>query len=89
MERRTWTGAEKLKVVLEGLKGTVPLGELCARHGISQTQYYKWRDRLLSDGAKVFDYGGPTRAEERLRHQNERLKSMVGELTMELKKNDW
>ena len=88
MKRRKWSSQQKLQVVLEGLKGTVPLGELCSRHQISQAQYYQWRDRLLKSGAKVFDYGGPEQEQERLRKEVRRLKGIIGDLTVELKKSD-
>jgi len=88
MKRRKWTGKEKLQIVLEGMRGTVPLGELCARHQLSQSQYYQWRDQLLNQGAKVFDRGGPEQAEQRLREEVRRLKTLVGELTVELKKSE-
>ena len=89
MKRRKWTSQEKLRIVLEGMKERVPLGELCARYGVSQTQYYKWRDKLLREGEKVFEFGGPSKTEERLKKENGQLKAMIGELTVELKKNDF
>jgi hypothetical protein len=58
MSRRKWSSKDKLMIVLEGLKGQVPIGELCAKFQISQSLFYKWRDQLLSNGPKVFDYGG-------------------------------
>jgi transposase len=88
MKRRQWTGGGKLQIVLEGMRGEVPLGELCARHQINQAQYYQWCDRLLQQGAKVFDYGGPAQAEQRLREEVRRLKTLVGELTVELKESE-
>ena len=48
--------------------------------------YYKWRDQLLSDGAKLFERGGVDHARERLDHENRKLKETIGELTIELKK---
>ena len=89
MQRRKWSSKDKLTIVLEGLKGTVPLGELCAKFQISQSQYYKWRDQLLSNGPKVFDYGGVDRTTERLQHENQKLKRIIGELTVELKKSEY
>jgi transposase-like protein len=88
MKRRKWTGKEKLQIVLEGMRGQVPLGELCARHQLSQSQYYQWRDQLLNQGSKVFERGGPEQAEQRLREEVRRLKTLVGELTVELKKSE-
>jgi transposase-like protein len=37
MQRRKWSSKDKLTIVLEGLKGAVPLGELCAKFQISQS----------------------------------------------------
>jgi transposase-like protein len=89
MDRRKWSSRDKLVIVLEGLKGKVPLGELCAKFQISQSQYYKWRDQLLANGPKVFDYGGVDRTTERLQHENQKLKRIIGELTVELKKSEY
>ena len=55
MNRRQWKPEEKLQIVLEGLKESTTLTELCNRHQISQTQYYQWKDRLLGEGSKVFE----------------------------------
>lgn len=87
--KKNWTGKEKLAIVLQGLKGTVSVGVLCNEHGISQGMYYKWRDQLLSDGEKLFERGGVDHARERLELENRRLKQAIGDLTLELKKNDW
>ena len=89
MQRRQWTSKEKLTIVLQGLKGEISIAELCNRHQISQSQYYKWRDRLLADGPKVFDHGGPDRAEIRLRHEVKKLRGIIGDLTVELKKSEY
>ena len=86
--KKQWTGREKLAIVLEGLKGECRISELCNEHGISQGMYYKWRDQLLTDGAKLFERGGVDHARERLERENRKLKETIGELTIELKKND-
>jgi transposase-like protein len=89
MNRRKWSSKDKLMIVLEGLKGKVPLGELCAKFQISQSLFYKWRDQLLSNGPKVFDYGGVDKTAERLQQENQKLKRIIGELTVELKKSEY
>lgn len=48
MQRRTWTVEEKLALVLSGLKQIQSVAELCRKHQISQTQYYKWRDQFAT-----------------------------------------
>ena len=44
--RKKWTGNEKIAAVLDGLKGK-PLREITAEYGISEGQYYKWRDEAF------------------------------------------
>jgi len=88
MKRRQWDSKTKSKVVLEGLAGR-PVAEICNAYQISQTQYYTWRDVFLKNAHQSFETKKRSHREERLASQNERLKSMVGELTMELKKNEW
>ena len=52
----------------------------------TQGMYYKWRDQLLTDGAKLFERGGVDHARERLERENRKLKETIGELTIELKR---
>ena len=89
MKRRQWTAKDKLAIVLQGLRGEISVVELCNQHQISQSQYYKWRDRLLAEGAKVFEHGGPDRAELRLQKEVRKLKGIIGDLTVELKKSEF
>ena len=89
MKRRKWTGEEKLRIVLTGLSEKIPIAELCAKYQISQGLYYRWRDQLLEHGAKVFDEKKANRKEQRLGEENKRLKQIIGDLTIELKKNEF
>ena len=86
--RRVWSGAEKASVVMEGLKGRL-VSDICVAYQISQSMYYKWRDQFMANAGKAFEIKQLTRTEERLLKENMRLKSVIGELTLELKKNDW
>jgi transposase-like protein len=69
------------------LKGK-PVAELCTEHQISQSLSYQWRDQFLAQAAKAFDDPQRTRKAARLQQENARLKPLVGELTLELKKSD-
>lgn len=87
-KRRTWTSKQKAKIVLEGLNGRA-VSDLCNEYQIHQTQYYRWRDQFLENLPEVFETKQKSNQEARLKKENEKLKQMVGELTMELKKSDW
>jgi transposase-like protein len=86
--RRVWSASEKAAVVMEGLKGRLVI-DICADYQISQSMYYKWRDQFIANASKAFEMKQITRTEERLIKENQRLKGVIGELTLELKKNDW
>ena len=87
--RKQWTPQEKLNIVLQGLRGTVKISELCNEHGITQAMYYEWKNLLLSQATRIFERGGIDHEQERLEKENRKLKETIGELHMELKKNDW
>ena len=87
MHRRKWDATTKALIVLEGLKGK-PVAEICTEHEISQSLYYQWRDQFLANAAKAFEGQEQGRREARLGRENARLKKLVGELLLELKKSD-
>jgi len=45
--KKKWSVEEKLAVVLDGLKGR-PVKEICREYGISDAQYYKWREEAIA-----------------------------------------
>ncbi|CCB91089.1 transposase [Waddlia chondrophila 2032/99] len=85
MKRRKWTPELKTKIVLEGLKGR-PLAEICTEYEISQAQFYQWKDCFLNNASRAFEKGKSDQKEARLQKQNNRLKQVVADLTLELKK---
>jgi transposase-like protein len=88
MKRRDWDSKSKARIVLEGLQGR-SIASICTEYQISQSMYYRWRDTFLVNAGQVFETNAVTRREERLLSENQKLKQAVGELTLELKKNDW
>jgi transposase-like protein len=88
MKRRQWDSKLKAAIVLEGLQGR-NVAEICNDYGISSSQYYTWREQFLSNASQAFETGSNTKREAKLVSDNKRLKGLVGELTMELKKSDW
>ncbi len=55
MNKKQWTGKEKFKILMLGVSGNA---EICNEHGITQGLYYKWHDKIFSDGEKLFERGG-------------------------------
>jgi len=50
MKRRNWTADEKLAIVLEGIKEKRLVAEICQEHQISQSLFYRWRDKFFEGG---------------------------------------
>ena len=87
MKRRQWTAQQKFQIVIEGLKNQEKVSDLCSKYVISQVQYYKWREQFLKNGMKAFE-GDPEKEKERLEKKVRKLTGLVGQLTVELKKNE-
>src|SRR3982750_3310717 len=50
--RRHFSAEDKIRIVLEGLRGEDSIAELCRREGISQNLYYGWSKEFLEAGKK-------------------------------------
>jgi transposase-like protein len=81
--RRKWDARTKARLVLEGLMGGC-VNELCRTHDLRPGQYYKWRGYFLDNCHLVFEKQANAPAESELAAENEKLKRLVGELTLEL-----
>ena len=50
--RRRFSAEEKIRIVLEGLRGDDSIAELCRKEGINQNLYYRWSKEFLEAGKK-------------------------------------
>lgn len=82
-KRKHWTAKRKLELVLEGLKEKETVGELCRKHGISQSMYYEWRNLLLQKGEDFFRHGGKTQEAGEKDKRIAQLERKSGQLTLE------
>lgn len=88
---RKWTPKEKLEIVLEGLKNENGMAGICRSKGISTTQYYEWKNKLLGAAEVIFHRPNnkPSVKEERLKQDNVRMRAVIAEIiaeNLELKK---
>ncbi len=83
-----WDPKTKAKIVLEGLQNNQPVSELCNKYQISQNQYYNWLKEFQTKSHKVFDSAGKSKKENRLMEENKKLKQIIAELSIELKKTE-
>ena len=85
--RKHHSAEEKIRVVLEGLRGEYSIAELCRREGIAESLYYSWSKEFLEAGKKRLA-GDTARAatsgEVRdLRREVRDMKVLVADLTLE------
>jgi len=84
--RKKYSAEEKIRIVLEGLRGEDSIAELCRREGIAPNMYYKWSKEFLEAGKARLT--GDTKREatssevDGLRQENEQLKQVVAELLL-------
>ena len=85
--RKHYSAEEKIRIVLEGLRGEDSIAELCRREGIPPNVYYRWSKDFLEAGKKRLS--GDTAREatsdevKGLRREATALKEVVADLTLE------
>jgi len=85
--RRHFSAEEKIRIVLEGLRGEDSIAELCRKEGIAQNLYYRWSKEFLEAGKKRL--AGDTAREatsdevKTLRTEARQLKEALAEVTLE------
>ena len=87
--RRQFSAEEKIRIVLDGLRGEHSIAELCRREGIAESLYYSWSKELLEAGKRRLS-GDTARAAtssevKDLRRQAQELKEVVAEQALELR----
>jgi len=87
--RRTFTAEEKIKIVLEVLRGEDTIAAVYRKYGIHQNNYFKWSKEFIEAGKRRLS-GDTLREATRdevseLRRQNELLRRELGGLFMENK----
>ena len=84
--RKRYSTEEKIRIVLEGLRGEESIAALCRREGIATNLYYSWskefleagKRRLMGDTKRQATSGGVLS----LRKENSQLKELVADLSL-------
>ena len=87
--RKRRSPEEKIRIVLDGLRGEESIAELCRREGIVESLYYSWSKEFLEAGKKRLA-GDTSRAAttdevQDLRREARDLKEVVAEQTLEIR----
>ena len=87
--RKQYSAEEKIRIVLDGLRGEHSIAELCRREGIAESLYYNWSKEFLEAGKRRLA-GDTARAAtgsevKDLRQEARGLKEVVAEQALELR----
>ena len=87
--RKQYSAEEKIRIVLDGLRGEHSIAELCRREGIAESLYYNWSKEFLEAGKRRLA-GDTARAAtssevKELRRQAQELKEVVAEQALDLR----
>src|SRR3989304_2382074 len=84
--RKQYNAEEKIRMVIEGLRGDLSVAELCRREGITQSLYYKWSKEFLEAGKARLSGNTQRQADSdevaELRKESEQLKLLVADLSL-------
>ena len=87
--RKKYSSEEKIRIVLEGMRGEESIAELCRREGLNQNVYYRWSKEFLEAGKQRL--AGDIKREATstevtdLKKENNQLKRLVADIML---KND-
>ena len=90
---RVYTPDEKLKIVLEGMSGTISVSDLCRKYDLKASRFYYWKDQIMNSAPEIFENRGRKIDENRIRNEKDseiaRLKATIADVVsenMEIKK---
>ena len=87
--RKQYSAEEKIRTVLDGLRGEATIAELCRREGITQSLYYNWSTEFFEAGkrhlASDTSRAATSTEVKDLRRQSQKLKEVVAEQALELR----
>jgi len=96
-KRRQYSGTEKVAIIREHLLEGEPVSNVCDRHGIGPSLFYRWQKELFENGSAAFERPGAnaSKKEERraaaleakLQKKDSVIAEIMSELIMQKKRN--
>ena len=84
--RKKYSAEDKIRIILEGLRGETSIAEICRREGLATNLYYRWSKDFLEAGKKRLQGDILREANSNdvndLRRENSQLKEIVANLTI-------
>ena len=84
--RKQYNAEDKIRIVVEGLRGEQTIAELCRKEGLNQSLYYKWSKEFLEAGKSRLALNTNREADstevKEMREELDQLKLLVAELSL-------
>lgn len=88
MKKRKWEPQVKSKIVLEFLEQKMPMAEICNKYQVSHSTLLFWLKELHSNAHRIFEPKKTDAKSIKLDKENQKLKRIIAELSIELKKTE-
>ena len=78
-QRKHYTPEEKVAILRRHLLEQVPISELCDKHGLQPTVFYRWQKEFFENGASAFEQKRPNNhsaEQERIAHLEKKIQSV-------------
>jgi transposase-like protein len=70
-ERKVYRPEEKMKIVMEGISGTISVSDLCRKYEIKPARFYYWKDQVMNSVQDIFQNRGRKIDEDRIRAEKD------------------
>ena len=77
--RRRFTGQQKVAILREHLVEKAPVSQVCDKHGLNPTAFYRWQKEFFENGAAAFETRRPG-GDAKTRHLEERVEKLQAKL---------
>jgi transposase-like protein len=78
-----WKAEDKIRIVMESINTSASISELCRKYGVVPNTFYEWKEKFLAGGKLALSAGlKKNDPSAELESENERLKTLIGELTI-------
>lgn len=81
---RTYSSEEKIRIVIEGMRGEESVTAICRKYGINDSLYYKWTKDFMEAGKKRLsgdtERNATTDEVQHLKKENDNLKKAIADL---------
>jgi transposase-like protein len=81
MQGNRWASDDRIRIVMESLTTNIAVAELCRKYNLKPNVFYSWKQKFIESG-KLALAGSSENINKELHAENERLKKLIGELTI-------